>query len=205
MKLLGKCNLQYANHLYSKKKTVLRSDRERGDEPYAEFFDIYSLQKLYIKISGDISSEVMRSNPRAGAKDRLDIYFFDFQLDNVINILEPYVNSLAVEFDDIPRNVTDPTGMEHPDGITLGEIYPITSLTAKCTVNYADESISILSESKLYLEAERKKGDKFHIGAQMNGGISFESKEMNCFEIWIDYSDTKRFLHAIMIAKNLLA
>lgn len=205
MQLLGKCEVQYANNLLSAKKVVLRSDRERGDNPHAEFYSVPNEQSLFIRIVGDVRPEDMSSNPYAGAKDRMDIYLFDFQLDNAINVIEPFVNSLSIEFDDTPRSIPDPTGMEHPDGLRLGQIYTITSLTSKCIINYADKSFSVTATPKLFLEAERKRGNKFHIGAKMPGTISTANGNDNCFELWINYSDTKRFVHAMKVAKKLLS
>jgi hypothetical protein len=205
MELLGTCEIQYANNLLSSKKAVLRTDRDRGDNPYVELYSVSPEQKLLMRIIGDVKSEDMTSNPHAGAKDRTDIYLFDFQLDNVINVLEPFVDSLSIEFDDTPRSIPNPTGMEHPEGLSLGEIHAITSLTALCVVNYADKFFSVSATSKLFIEAERKRGNKFHIGAKMSGITTAANSNVNCFELWIDYSDTKRFLHAMKGAKKLLA
>jgi hypothetical protein len=206
MELLGKCEIQYVNNLLSSKKAVLRADRDRGDNPYVKFYSVPSEQKLLMRIVGDVKTEEMTSNPRVGAKDRTDIYFFDFQLDNAINILEPFVESLSIEFDDTPRSIPNPTGMEHPDGLSLGEIYTITSFVAQCVANYADKSFSVSASSKLFVEAERKRGNKFHIGINMSSSItSAANGNVNSFELWIDYSDTKRFLHAMKVAKKLLS
>lgn len=205
MELLGTCEVQYVNNLLSSKKVVLRADRDRGDNPYAEFYSVPSEQKLLMRIVGDVKTEDMTSNPRAGAKDRTDIYFFDFQLDNAINILESFVGSLSIEFDDTPRSIPNPAGMEHSDGLPLGEIHTITSLIAQCLANYADKSFSISASSKLFVEAERKRGNKFHIGINMRSVVSLANGKVNSVELWIDYSDTKRFLHAMKVAKKLLS
>ena len=89
--------------------------------------------------------------------------------------------------------VCKPTGMEHPEGLSLKEIHAITSLTALCVVNYADKFFSVSASSKLFVEAERKRGNKFHIGAKMSSITTAANSNVNCFELWIDYSDTKRF------------
>lgn len=205
MELLGTCEVQYVNNLLSSKKVVLRADRDRGDNPNVSFYSLTSEQKILMRFGGGMTIEDMKSNPNAGAKDRTDIYIFDFQLDDVINIFERFVSSLSIEFDDGPRSIPNPTGMEHPEGLPLGTIYTITSLTAQCVANYAEKSFSVTARSKLFIEAERKRGNKFHIGTNMSGIVTAANGNDNSFELWIDYTDTKRFLHAMKVAQKMLS
>ena len=78
MKLLGTCDLQYANHLLSNKQLVLRADRDKGDKPQMNFYDLSSDKCLLMNICNDVKIEKMQTAPSKGAKDRADFYLFDF-------------------------------------------------------------------------------------------------------------------------------
>jgi len=207
MKLLGKCRAQYANNLLASKKLVLRTDRDRGDNPFIEFYSNEADQKLVIIILNNVYIEDMTSNPALGAKNRTDIHFNISQLDAIIDILSPFIDPLSITFDDTPRSTPDPTGMEYPNGLPLGETKPITWITARMIVNYADKDFSIeATKVKVYIEVEKYKNGnkirkKFHLGANMGTAILKKAGSVNNFELLIDYSQLKRFLHSMNVAK----
>ena len=152
-----------------------------------------------------ISSSILPTVSAGCAKDRADFYLFDYHLNNAINILEPFVNSLTVDFDIEPRNTPDPTGMEHPTGLALGQINGITSINGYYCANFADECFSLGAESKFFIEAERKRGNKFHIGIPIKADIDSAISETNEFNLYVDYEDTKRLLYAMKLAKETLS
>lgn len=201
MKLLGRCKAQYASNLVASKKLVLRTDRDRGDNPFIEFYSNEADQKLVIKILNTVYIEDMSSNPALGAKNRTDIHFNESQLDAIINILSPFIDSLSITFDDTPRSTSDPTGMEYPNGLPLGETKPITWIPARMIANYANKDFSI-EATKIYIDAEKyKRGNKFHLGANMSTAILNKAGSINSFELLVDYSQLKRFLHTMNVAK----
>lgn len=201
MKLLGRCKAQYASNLVASKKLVLRTDRDRGDNPFIEFYSNEADQKLVIKILNTVYIEDMSSNPALGAKNRTDIHFNESQLDAIINILSPFIDSLSIAFDDTPRSTSDPTGMEYPNGLPLGETKPITWIPARMIANYANKDFSI-EATKIYIDAEKyKRGNKFHLGANMSTAILNKAGSINSFELLVDYSQLKRFLHTMNVAK----
>ena len=205
MKLLGRCKAQYASNLVASKKLVLRTDRDRGDNPFIEFYSNEADHKLVIKILNTVHIEDMNSNPALGAKNRTDIHFNESQLDAIINILTPFIGSLSITFDDTPRSTPDPTGMEYPNGLPLGKTKPITWIPARMTVNYADEDFSI-EATKIYIDAEKYgRGNKFHLGANMSTTILNKASSINSFELLVDYSQLKRFLHTMNVAKMWFA
>ena len=205
MKLLGRCKAQYASNLVASKKLVLRTDRDRGDNPFIEFYSNEADQKLVIKILNTVHIEDMISNPAWGAKNRTDIHFNESQLDAIIDILSPFIDSLSTTFDDAPRSTPDPTGMEYPNGLPLGKTKPITWIPARMIVNYADKDFSIVA-TKIYIDAEKyTRGNKFHLGARMSTTILNKAGSVNNFELLIDYSQLKRFLHSMNVAKMWFA
>lgn len=206
MKYLGKCDVQYANNLFAEYNMVLRADRQRFDNPIAEFYTLENTQELLIDISSDLNCELMQTNPYEGNKSRTDVYFVHSELDNIISILESLVNSLDVEFDIATRRTPDPTGMEHPGGISLGEIFNSysTNLKVKCDVCYANESKKICVNSKMYVEPENKNGKKLHLGIGTNSGKFVPADKVNSMKLFIPYSELKRFLQCIKNSKNFL-
>ena len=202
MILLGKCAAQFARNLLACEEITLVTDRDNGDNPEARFYSDDENKKLVIKILNDINIDEMTSNPSAGAKNRTDIHFNDSQLDAIISILEPFINSLEIEFDDTPRNSPDPTGMEHPDGLPLGITQNITWIKAMIKVNYADKGFSIIDTSKMYIDAEEYwRGKKYHFGVSMNTNFEQKNLKSNSFEILIDYNQLKRLLNSMNVAK----
>ena len=205
MELLGRCKAQYASNLVASKKLVLRTDRDRGDNPFIEFYSNEADQKLVIKILNTVHIEDMISNPARGAKNRTDIHFNESQLDAIINILSPFIDSLSITFDDAPRSTPDPTGMEYPNGLPLGKTKPITWILTRMIVNYADKDFSV-EATKIYIDAEKYiRGNKFHLGASMSTTILNKAGSINSFELLVDYSQLKRFLHTMNIAKKWFA
>jgi len=204
MKLIGTFNIQYANCLLAEKRMVLRGDRDRGDEVKLDLYTNETSQVLTINITEGIRIEKMRTNPSAGNKKRLDIYLFDYQLDDVIAVLEKFVSSQVITFDVTERAVPDPTGMEHPNGLELGEIQTITSIDANYVVYLISTESKIEGSSKLYIEAERKKGNKFHIGSTLNSDIKVANMGESCIQLDIAYKDTKRLLNSMKLTKKLL-
>jgi len=202
MKLLGRCKAQYASNLVASKKLVLRTDRDRGDNPFIEFYSNETDQKLVIRIFNTAQVEDMNSNPARGDKNRTDIHFNESQLDAIINILSSFIDSLSITFDDVPTSTPDPTGMEYPDGFPLGELKPSTWIPARMIVNYADRDFSV-EATKIYIDTEKykKRGNKFHIGAIMSTNILGKADNINSFKLLIDYSQLKRFLHTMNVAK----
>ena len=206
MKYIGKCNVQYANNLCGTYNLVLRADRQRLDEPVAEFYTIENTKELLINISNDLSCEVLKSNSQEGNKSRTDIYFLCSELDNIINILEPLVNSLDVEFDITSRTTPNPTGLEHPGGILLGEIFNAysTNIKAKCEVCYAKENKKICINSRMYVEPENKNGKKLHLGISMNSNQFVSTDKINTIKLFIPFTELKRFLQCIRNSKKFL-
>lgn len=207
MKLLEKCIAQYANNLLASKELVLRTDRDRGDNPFIEFYSDEADQKLIIIILNTVYIEDMTSDPALGAKNRTDIHFSISQLDDIIDILSPFIDSLSITFDDTPRSTPDPTGMEYPNGLPLGETKTITWIPARMIVNYADKDFSIeATKVKVYIDVEKYKKEnkirkKFHLGANMGTTILKKADSVNNFELLIDYSQLKRFLYSMKVAK----
>jgi len=197
--------IQYASNLLSSEQLVLRADRDRGDNPMVEVYSLPSEFKLLLKILGDVNVETMQSNPNAGAKSRSDFYFAYGHLDALINIIEPFIKTISVKFDDSPRITPDPTGMEHSDGIPLGYIYnqQSTNFVATCEVNYS-ERFCATTTSKLYIEPELKRGQKLHFGITMSENISKSTDNSNYFKVYIEYKDVKRLLHSVKNAKVVL-
>lgn len=205
MKLLGKHEAQYANNLLACKRLVLRTDRKRGDNPFIEFYFNKADKNLIIRIINTIHIEDMKSDPTQGAKNRTDIHFNEAQLDPIIETLSPFINSLSLNFDDVPRNTPDPTGMEHSSGVPLGKIKAhITEVPARIFANYADRGFSVRA-TMIYIDVEKYKENKFHIGAIMDKKILDKVDDINSFKIYIDYSQLKRLLHSMNIAKKLFA
>jgi hypothetical protein len=204
MKLLGKCEAQYACNLVASKKLVLRTDRDEGDNPFIGFYSDEINHNLVIRIFNTIRIEDMISNSALGAKDRTDIHFNEIQLDPIINTLSPFIESLSITFNDVPRSTPDPTGMEYPGGLPLCIKKTITNIPARILANYAEKDFTV-GASKIYIEDEKypKRGNKFHIGAEMNTTILDKADDINSFELLIDYSQLKRFLQSINIAKKL--
>lgn len=205
MELLGKHEAQYANNLLASKRLVLRADRDRGDNPFIEFYFNKTDKNLIIRIINTIHIEDMKSDPTQGAKNRTDIHFNEAQLDPIIKTLSPFINSLSLNFDDVPRNTPDPTGMEHPSGLPLGKIKEsVTEVPARIFANYADKGFSVRA-TKIYIDVEKYKENKFHIGAIMDKKILDKVDDINSFKIYIDYSQLKRLLHSMNIAKKLFS
>jgi len=205
MELLGKCEAQYANNLLASKRVVLRTDRNRGDNPFIEFYLNETEKNVIIRIFNTVHIEDMKSNPTQGSKNRTDIHFNDVQIDPIIETLSPFINSLSITFDDVPRNTPDPTGMEYPGGLPLGEIKKsITEIPARIFANYADRGFSVRA-TKIYIDAEKYKENrfKFHIGAGMGKNILDKVDDINSFKLYINYCQLKRFLHSMNIAKKL--
>ena len=63
MELLGKCEAQYANNLLASKRVVLRTDRNRGDNPFIEFYLNETEKNVIIRIFNTVHIEDMKSNP----------------------------------------------------------------------------------------------------------------------------------------------
>lgn len=205
MKLLGRCKAQYASNLVASKKLVLKTDRDRGDDPFIEFYSNETDQNLVIRIFNTVHIEDMNSNPELGAKNRTDLHFNEAQLDPIINTLSPFIESLSITFDDAPRSTPDPTGMEYPGGLPLGITKSITKIPARILANYADKDFSV-EASKIYIDAEKyTRGNKFHIGASMSTNILGKADNINSFELLINYSQLKRFLHTMYVAKMWFA
>lgn len=201
MELLGKCEAQYANNLVSSKRLVLRTDRDRGDNPFIEFYSDAGSHNLLARIYNTVHIENMDSSPSLGAKNRTDIHFNESQLDNIRGIITPFIDTLAVTFDDAPKSTPDPTGMEYPGGMPLGVTKTITWIPARVLANYADNNFSV-EASKIYIDAEHySRGNKYHLGASMSTGILHRSDNINSFELIIPYNQLKRFLHTITVAK----
>jgi len=136
------------------KKLVLRTDRDRGDNPFIEFYSNETDQNLVIRIFNTVHIEDMNSNPALGAKNRTDMHFNEAQLDPIINTLSPFIESLSITFDDAPRSTPDPTGMEYPGGLPLGITKSITKISARILANYADKDFSV-EAPKIYIDAEK--------------------------------------------------
>ena len=73
MELLGTCEIQYANNLLSSKKAVLRTDRDRGDNPYVELYSVSPEQKLLMRIIGD---KIRRYDIKSMLVRKIDRYLF---------------------------------------------------------------------------------------------------------------------------------
>lgn len=208
MEFLGICEAQYASNLLSSKRIVLRTDRDRGDNPFMEFYYLSQIQKLRIRICNTVYIEDMKSDPSLGAKDRIDIHFNEVQLDAIISILTPFINSLSITFDDAPRSTPDPTGTEYPGGMSLGEIKNITLIPAILRANYANRNFFV-EATGIYADAEKYiRGNKYHLGARINKksmGIIDIIDDINSFELLIEYSQLKRFLHSMNVAKMWFA
>jgi hypothetical protein len=203
MKLLGQCEVQCASNFLSSKKLVLRTDRDRGDNPFIRFYSNETNSNLVIRIFNTIRIENMISNSEKGDKDRTDIYFNEIQLDLIINILSPFIDSLSITFNDSPRRTPNPTGMEYPGGLPLSIKENITNIPARLLANYAEKDFTV-EASLIYIEFEKpKKGNRFHIGAKMNKTILDKANGINSFELFIDYSHLKRFLQSMNIVKKL--
>lgn len=201
MNLLGRCEAQYANNLVLSERLVLRTDRDRGDNPLIEFYTDDKSQNMLARIYNTICIENMNSNPSLGAKNRTDIHFNEIQLNEVKTIISPFINTLSVAFDDTPRSTPDPTGLEYPGGMPLGKNQKITWIPACILVNYAEKNFSI-ETSKIYIDAERyARGNKYHLGASMSTRLLEKADNINSFILIIPYSQLKRFLHTMIIAK----
>lgn len=205
MKILGQCNVQYANSLLAEKSIVLRADRNRGDNPILTLIANDETQDLFLEINGDIKVETMTSDPTRGAKNRIDIYLLKDVLSDFIFLLESFVNQLNIVFDDTPRSSPDPTGMEHPTGIPLGKIKNITWINGICVLNYADNNFSMEIMTKFFIDAEHKGGKKYHIGISGSAkNVSKELKNSNFFRLILPYSQLKRFFYSLKIADKWL-
>lgn len=205
MTLLGECEAQYVNNLLSSRKIVLRTDRDAGNNPTVKILTDDTEENLIIQFSSDISVQPMLSNPKEGAKDRTDIHFNKKQIDAVINILQPYVTSLRILFDDTPRTSPDPTGLEHPNGLPLGVTHKITYIEGIVKANYGSHGFMTYSSGKIYLDAERyARGEKIHFGISMSNHITGNIYEYNSLELIIPNNQLKRFLHSLKVAKKWL-
>lgn len=206
MVYLGSCKMQFARNLLKSKQLSLVSDRLVDDNPTVNLYSLPKESKLLLKIYGDVKIVDMSSDPHKGNKSRSDFYFKDEHLDDFINVIEPFIKTINVEFDDAPRSSPDPTGMEHSSGILLGHIFNkySTNLVVSCTACYAEKSFCISDSSILYIEPEIKKGKRFHMGISMKENISKSIDNLNGFEIYINYADVKRLLYSIKIARKIL-
>ena len=201
MNHLGSCNAQYANNLASLKQLVLRTDRDSGDNPQIDFYVDNENEILLCRIYNSVKIEEMQSNPNKGAKSRTDIHFNDTQLNVIINILTPFIESINIDFDDTQRTAPDPTGTEYHGGMPLGRTNAITWIPAEIKANYYDLDFSVLA-TRIYIDAEHYvKGYKYHIGATMSENFYQCSENENCFELRIKYVHLKRFLHSMIVAK----
>lgn len=206
MKYLGQCEVQFARHLLAPKKLVLSTDRIRGDKPIVQIFTLEDRSKILFKIHNDVRIENMKSNPREGAKDRLDVYFAYEHLDGILSILEPYMNSLRVYFDDAPRRTPDPTGMEHENGISLGYIFSEsgTYIKVESAAYYGAQCFCARANASMYVETEIKRGKRFHMGIRMKDEMQKINSGPNCFAICMPWTELKRFVYAVKLAKNIL-
>jgi len=206
MDLLGICEVQYANNLFSKKSLVLRTDRKiNSDKPLIAFFKDDVNKVMAMKIYNDINIESMQSNPNAGAKIRTDIHFDVTHLQSIIDTLRDFVSTVDEIQDDAPRKNYNPTGMEHADGLRLGITEDITYLPVSITCNYGTVGFSITKATRMYIDAEQYPSKRYHLGFDMKNATETSTiDEENNFVIYIDYSNLKRFLYSIIVAQGKL-
>lgn len=208
MRKLGTVDIQYAQCLWGPSARVLSSIRDCGYNPkFTLIADDYS-QVLRLMIKDDVIVEDMKSSSNAGAKKRIDIHIADIHLDDFLAILTPFVNSLSVKFDEASRQAPDPTGKEHPEGLPLGDISPITWVKAECSAYFSDIDVYVKTKSngQMYLDAEKYvKGSRIHFGMRnIAKSVLPEKNSGNFIEIKLSYSQLKRFLHSIKVGKKWL-
>ena len=207
MRELGETDIQYAQCLWGPEACVLNSKRDRGDKTTISLLANDNEKKLYLIIK-DLDEETMKSSSNAGAKKRIDLHIADEHLSSFIAILESFVKVLKVKFDEANRQAPDPTGMEHPNGLSLGTISPMNWVRGECRAYFKKSNIIVetsASRKKIYLDVE-----KYIIGRRIHFGISniiqannaTTSYKNNVIELKIPYSQTKIFLHFLKFAKK---
>ena len=77
MQLINEYVIRYANHLLGTDGVVLRGDRKRGDFTDLKIFCNEQLD-LILQIDTGLTLEKMTSDPKKGAKERLDISMVSF-------------------------------------------------------------------------------------------------------------------------------
>jgi len=208
MALLGTTEIQYAQCLWGPKEQVLTVDRTKNNNPLMRFESNSETEDLIITVFNDISVENMYSEKDKGAKKRIDIHIALEQIQGVLDILEPFVNSLDVSFDEAPRNSPDPTGTEHPKGLSLGKTDKITWVKGLVQASFSSEGYTVQTKSngQIFIDAENyQRGARLHLGinnlSQTIDILDYES----IFKLTIKYSQLKRFVQAIKVAKKWLS
>ena len=135
----------------------------------------------------------MMTDPSKGAKIRTDIHFDVDHLRKLIDILQPALSHVTEIQDDTPRQSFNPTGMEHPEGLSLGVTYDITNLSATVICNYGNLGFSIKKNTRMYIDAEKYPSPRYHLGINMNGAVEKQiNTNDNNFKIYIEYSEVVR-------------
>lgn len=207
MELIGSCDVQYANNLFSEKGLVLRADRRnKYQSPRISFFRDDLNKVMIIKIFNDINIEKMQSNPGAGSKNRTDIHFDSIHLTQILDVLKDFVLSITEIQDDSPRKRYNPTGMEHAGGLSLGITEDVTNLPVNIKCVYGEAGFSITKSTKMFIDTERYPSKRYHLGFDMKNAIeeNVSNKENSIF-ISIRYSDLRRFLFSIVNAQKKLS
>ncbi|KNZ42451.1 hypothetical protein [Acetobacterium bakii] len=209
MRKLGETEVQYAQCLWGPIARVLNSIRDREDDPTITLNANDTEQILSLKVTRDLQEEMMTSSANAGAKKRIDLHIADEQLDSFIEILEAFVSGLNINFDEASRQAPDPTGLEHPNGLSLGATEPITWVRAECSAYFKNSNVHVKTSTsgQIYLDAEKyERGRRIHFGIRnISQDTSSTGYVENTIELKIPYAQLKRFLHSIKIGKKWIS
>lgn len=199
--------MQYAQCLWGPRRLVLNVDRDSGENPSLQLISNDTDETLTLRIYNDVHTENMQSQSNEGAKKRMDIHIKMQHIPSILEVLEPFVDSLNVTFDEAPRTSPDPTGMEHPNGLPLGNTSPITWVKALTIANFVSEGFSVKTrpDEKLYMDAENySRGARVHFGIRNINEDGNTTGDDDNFLIILKYSQLRRFLQAIRVAYRWL-
>lgn len=201
MQLINKYVISYANHLLGIEGVVLRGDRKRGDSPCLKIFWNEQLD-LVLQIDTGLTVEKMRSDPKRGAKERLDIHIDSKNLDEIMCDLKKFIDKNNLKMDSNTSAIHDPTGTEHKDGLALGDVKSLTNIPVIGRVYYSELN-KIALFSKIYIDAENYTNkQRYHLGARTSTSEGESEKSLIEFTISSEYA--YRFVKSIELACILL-
>lgn len=201
MQLINEYGIRYANHLFGTEGVVLRGDRERGNSPFLKIFLNEQLD-LVLQIDTGLTLEKMTSDPKKGAKERLDIHIDPKNLDEIVYDLKKIIDKNNLKMDTYASAIYDPTGTEHKEGLALGDVKFLTNIPVVGKIYYSELN-KIAFFSKIYIDAENYPNkQRYHLGAQTSTLEGESEKSLIEFTISSEYA--YRFVNSIELAYILL-
>ena len=201
MQLINEYVIKYANHLLGTDGVVLRGDRKRGDFTDLKIFCNEQLD-LILQIDTGLTLEKMTSDPKKGAKERLDIHIDPQNLDEIMRDLKKFIDKNNLKIDSYASAIYDPTGTEHKDGLALGDVKYLTNIPVTGKIYYSELN-KIALFSKIYIDAENYPDkQRYHLGARTSTSEGESEKSLIEFIISSEYAC--RFVNSIELAYILL-